>query len=96
MQIVIAADPLYDDEHPEMVAKMISQFLAYNENSCALVAVPLRDRHTTKLAEDLEVYLNQAQIRRLADGEWICFDDWEAEGDTNGVKCWWRIFRRLT
>ncbi|RDW87735.1 hypothetical protein BP5796_03429 [Coleophoma crateriformis] len=94
-EVVIAADSLYDDEHPQMVANMISQFLARNQDSRALVAVPLRDEHTTKLAEDLEVLLNQAEIGRLETGEWICFDDWEAEGGANGVRCWWRIFGRL-
>ncbi|KAL3425068.1 hypothetical protein PVAG01_04349 [Phlyctema vagabunda] len=96
-QVVIAADSLYDTQHPALVADMIANYQAPGKESRALVAVPLRDEHTQRLATHLRELLEQGgRFHVLAEGEWICFDDWESadQKDGDGVRCWWAVFGR--
>jgi len=37
-QVVVAADSIYDDDHPQLVAKMIAMYLKHERTAAALVA----------------------------------------------------------
>ncbi|KAJ6442964.1 S-adenosylmethionine-dependent methyltransferase-like protein [Purpureocillium lavendulum] len=95
-KIVLAADPLYDDEHPTLLASAIGQHLALGPESRAVVMVPQRDATTVRLLaafkqamQDLEAPLSCDEEDFLA-GE----DDWEGAEEGGGVRCWLGVFSR--
>lgn len=53
-ELILAADPLYDDFHPLALAKTINFFLKKNSKSRLLVAIPLRDKYTAELSQELK------------------------------------------
>lgn len=73
---------------------MISQHQNSNSTSRAIVAVPLRDEHTARLAVKLRACLEAFDLGVVVEGEWTCYDDWKEQGQDEGVKCWWAIFKR--
>lgn len=90
-EAVIAADPLYDDEHPDLVADMIKKYLRHNRNSRALVAVPLRDNGTKALVRNLIQSMKLNGFQLTNQGEELFKDDW-ADANEEGVICWWSIW----
>lgn len=96
MQIVLVADPMYDDNHPDLLASAISQHLALGAESRAVVMVPQRDATTVRLLGafkqamlDLEAPLFCIQEDELA-GQ----DDWVDDDDEGNVRCWLGVFSR--
>lgn len=86
---------MYDDEHPRLVARMIQKLLKRGDNSRALVAVPLRDRHTTDMAAEFREAMLGMRFSLVGQGEEVCRDDWEENGGEGvGVICWWSIWSR--
>ncbi|RKF53322.1 Protein-lysine N-methyltransferase rrg1 [Erysiphe neolycopersici] len=53
-ELIMAADPLYDDFHSLALANTINFFLKKNSNSRLLLAIPLRDKYTTELSQELK------------------------------------------
>ncbi|KAL5088050.1 hypothetical protein Trisim1_007218 [Trichoderma cf. simile WF8] len=95
-KLVLAADPLYDDDHPALLSSAICQNLALGSESRAVVMVPMRDNITRTLLEafkqamlDLETPLFCEEESELA-GE----DDWGEDEEEGQVKCWLGIFSR--
>lgn len=91
-KVVIAADSLYDDEHPALVSDMIKTYLKRDLNSRALVAVPLRDKNTIRMAGELKKRLEGLGFFVHHEGWEICQDDWDSSDEEGGVKCWWALF----
>ncbi|KAH8648005.1 putative methyltransferase-domain-containing protein [Tricladium varicosporioides] len=89
-EIVLASDPLYDENHPEMVANMIKEFIKPNTTSRAMVAVPLRDEKTRGFANKLQEIMNLYDFKLLYNDEEICRDDWANNGEE--VKSWWGVW----
>jgi hypothetical protein len=89
---VIAADPLYDDNHPELVADMIQKHLSFDRNARALTAVPLRDKTTRELYTRFVGAMRGHGLQIVDQGGEIFHDDW-ASTDGNGIKCWWSVWR---
>ena len=72
---------MYDDEHPNLVAKMIKRFLKRGIESRALVAIPLRDFHTKNMASTF-TNLMQANGFYVAHRGLEKFeDDWKSDED---------------
>ncbi|KAG9507778.1 hypothetical protein J7337_001333 [Fusarium musae] len=95
-KIVLAADPMYDDEHPALLASAISDHLALGSDSRAVVMVPRRDATTERLLEsfrqamlDLDTPLFCEEEDELA-GQ----DDWVEDDDAGNVRCWLGVFSR--
>lgn len=95
-KIVLAADPMYDDDHPALLASAICDHLALGSESRAVVMVPKRDATTVRLLEafkqammDLETPLFCEEEDELA-GQ----DDWVQDENAGQVKCWLGIFSR--
>ncbi|KAF4629461.1 hypothetical protein G7Y89_g8684 [Cudoniella acicularis] len=82
-EIVLASDPLYDDSHPELVAKMIKQHLKLASSSRAMVAVPLRDKKTAEFALKLQDIMLSYNFQLLHEGTEVCRDDWATKGGEN-------------
>jgi len=89
---VIAADPLYDIEHPELVANMIKTHLKFDRNSRALAAVPMRDKITKKLFTKFVELMRDNDLQLRDQGEEFFQDDWHNSKDNKGIKCFWSIW----
>ncbi|KAF5012085.1 hypothetical protein FDECE_1859 [Fusarium decemcellulare] len=95
-KIVLAADPMYDDDHPALLASAICQNLALGSESRAVVMVPRRDATTERLLEsfrqamlDLDTPLFCEEEDELA-GQ----DDWIEDDEAGRVRCWLGVFSR--
>ncbi|KAJ4131076.1 Protein-lysine N-methyltransferase rrg1 [Fusarium equiseti] len=95
-KIVLAADPMYDDDHPALLASAISDHLALGSDSRAVVMVPRRDTTTERLLEsfrqamlDLDTPLFCEEEDELA-GQ----DDWVEDDEAGNVRCWLGVFSR--
>lgn len=97
-RIIIVADPLYNDDHPGLLAGAIDEQLALDEESRAMVMVPQRDATTVKL-------LAKFRDEMASKGDpFVCLDetvvagqdDWGGDEDeeAGNVKCWLGIFGR--
>ena len=93
------ADPLYDDDHPALLASAIDEQLALNSDARVLVMVPQRDEITKGLLGTLRDELAQRSSpflclhENMVNGE----DDWGDEHDddeTQQVGFWWGVFGR--
>jgi hypothetical protein len=96
IKIVLAADAVYDDDHPSLLATTISQHLALGSESRAVVMVPQRDDTTVRLLDafkqamlDLDTPLFCEEEDELA-GQ----DDWGQDDDAGCVRCWLGVFSR--
>lgn len=95
-QLVIVADPLYDDDHPSLLAGAIHEQLSHGPDARVLVMVPLRDEVTRKLKSTFQEQLLHQRLplvcidESLATGQ----DDWGDDDEGQEVTCWWAIFKR--
>ncbi|KAK4154747.1 putative methyltransferase-domain-containing protein [Chaetomidium leptoderma] len=98
-QLIIVADPLYDDDHPALLTSAVDEQLALNSDARVLVMVPQRDEITKGLLCTLREELAQRPHpllcleESIVDGQ----DDWGDEHDHDemgNVGFWWGIFGR--
>lgn len=92
------ADPLYDDDHPGLLAAAIDDQLGLDAEARAMIMVPQRDATTVKL---LANFRNEMAAKPNA---LVCLeetvvsgqDDWGGDEDEEAanVKCWLGIFGR--
>lgn len=92
--LVIAADPLYDPEHPMWLAAAIDGRLGQDEGARAVIGFPLRDETTRGYGEVLRTELEGRGFEIVKEGEEMGFDDWEVNGERVRVHCWWGIWKR--
>ncbi|KAI1464263.1 putative methyltransferase-domain-containing protein [Daldinia caldariorum] len=93
-KIVLAADPLYDDDHPELLASAIIAHLAKDENARAIVMVPQRDLATKKLTAKFLSTTIVSGLSVLEQNTLVGQDDWDEDGEDSGIECWWAVFGR--
>ena len=94
---MLAADPLYDDDHPVLLSSVIQDHLARDSDARAVVMVPLRDAVTKNLLSTLRDLLSQGDdlVVCLEEDLLPCQDDWDENDESTQPECWWGIFRRL-
>jgi hypothetical protein len=97
-QLVIAADSIYDDDHPELLAGTVHQQLSREEAARALIVVPLRDETTKRLLSAFRDILADQERRIICVEEDIVpgEDDWDESDDGHTLDCWWGVFKRST
>jgi hypothetical protein len=88
--MIIVSDPLYDSHHSAFVASTIRRHIKADSSSRVLVAVPMRDTNTTKMAQELWSLMKKNAFALHAEGTEICRDDWANDGAE--VRCWWGIW----
>ncbi|KAM7224353.1 putative methyltransferase domain containing protein [Rhypophila decipiens] len=98
-KLIIVADPLYDDDHPALLAGAINEQLSLGSDSRVLVMVPQRDETTKGLLATLRTEMLQQSSPLVCEEESIVAgeDDWGDDGDDDDSKrvgFWWGIFRR--
>lgn len=97
-RIVIVADPLYDDNHPSLLAGAIDEQLALDTGARAMIMVPQRDATTVELNATFrdEMASKSSSFVCLEETVVSGQDDWGADDDEAGgsVQCWLGIFGR--
>ncbi|KAI9171753.1 Protein-lysine N-methyltransferase EFM2 [Paramyrothecium foliicola] len=95
-KIVLAADPMYDDDHPTLLASAISDHLALGSDSRAVVMVPQRDETTKRLLESFKQAMLDLDTPMFCEeeDELAGQDDWIEDEDAGHVKCWLGVFSR--
>lgn len=73
-----------------MVAEVIKRHLKPEAASRVMVAIPLRDATTTKMASEFKDIMMKNELKLLHEGTEICHDDWANNGTE--VRCWWSIW----
>ncbi|KAI0126463.1 putative methyltransferase-domain-containing protein [Xylariales sp. AK1849] len=93
-QIVIIADPLYDDDHPSLLSSAIHDHLVQDGEARMVLMVPLRDVTTKKLLIQLRNILEHGDwpLACLEEHSLLGQDDWGEHEDTPQVECWWGVF----
>ncbi|KAI1364393.1 putative methyltransferase-domain-containing protein [Xylaria arbuscula] len=97
--IILAADSLYDDNHPELLSSAIHDQLSGSLDSRAVVMVPQRDKFTKELTKQFRSIMNSGPLALevLAEHSLTGQDDWEGDDDESSkVECWWAVFGRRT
>ena len=93
------ADPLYDDDHPSLLAAAIDEQLALNPDARALIMVPQRDETTKELLHSVRGELARqsnplsCMKEDIVDGQ----DDWgngQDDDEMSPVGFWWGVFGR--
>ncbi|RKU48282.1 hypothetical protein DL546_007214 [Coniochaeta pulveracea] len=95
-KLVIVADPIYDDDHPELLSGAIHQQLSREDGARALVMVPLRDETTKRLLSVFRDRLTEddRQIICVEEDTVPGEDDWDEDDDSHALDCWWGVLRR--
>ncbi|TQV98604.1 hypothetical protein V2A60_007674 [Cordyceps javanica] len=105
--IVMAADGLYNDNHPRLLASAVSRNLALGSESRALIMSPKRDGITLELIEEFKQIMLDLEPPLFCEkeGEFVGDDDWAGGDDDDdddddekakggNVRCWLGIFSR--
>lgn len=96
--IIIAADPLYDDNHPALLACAVDERLSLDEEARAMIMVPQRDAATVKLISTFKDNMASKKNPLVCLQETVVAgqDDWGGDEDQDAahVKCWLGVFGR--
>lgn len=97
-KIIIVADPLYNDDHPGLLAGAIDEQLLLDVDARAMVMVPQRDATTVKLLSKFRHEMASKLHPFVCLEETVVAgqDDWggDEDEDAGNVKCWMGIFGR--
>lgn len=74
-EIILASDPIYDDEQVDWLANTIDKYLDLNSEARALVAVPLRDHFSEKLAKSFQQAMELRGFVLVSHGLVLARDD---------------------
>ncbi|KAF8243541.1 hypothetical protein K440DRAFT_664074 [Wilcoxina mikolae CBS 423.85] len=88
--VVLAADPLYSAEHPQLLVGMIGVWLKHNSDARAVVEMPLRVGYERE-RDDFRTRMVDRGLEVAEEGVETGWDDWGAEGGE--VKCWWSVWK---
>ncbi|KAI1375437.1 putative methyltransferase-domain-containing protein [Hypoxylon crocopeplum] len=93
-KIVLAADSLYDDDHPELLSSAIHAHLAEDKAARAVVMVPQRDLTTKRLVANFLSVMADSGLTVLEEHTLTGQDDWDEEEDNSRIECWLVVFGR--
>ncbi|KAI1454534.1 putative methyltransferase-domain-containing protein [Annulohypoxylon moriforme] len=93
-KVVLVADPLYDDDHPELLSSAINDHLMTDKDARAVIMVPQRDLVTKKLVAKFLSCMASSNLAVLEEHALVGQDDWDDEGEDSGIECWWAVFGR--
>ncbi|KAI1004239.1 hypothetical protein K3495_g3972 [Podosphaera aphanis] len=94
-EIILAADPLYDDFHPFALANTIHTFLKQDARARVVVAIPFRDKHTVRLSDEFTRHMISRQFVTVGSTANVCVDDdWETNADVEEVMIQCTIWRQ--
>ncbi|KAI0178550.1 putative methyltransferase-domain-containing protein [Hypoxylon sp. FL1284] len=94
-KIILAADSLYDDEHPELLASAIDAHLAADKDARAIIMIPQRDQVTKRLVTQFRSAMTTSGLAVLEEHSLVGQDDWDEDDEGVGITCWWAVFGRI-
>jgi hypothetical protein len=65
-----------------------------NSDARIIIELPYRDEATMNMAEKLRVEMGNRSFVLVEQGEEFGYDDWEENGESAAVRCWWGIWTR--
>ncbi|KAI0383526.1 putative methyltransferase-domain-containing protein [Hypomontagnella monticulosa] len=92
-KVILAADPLYDDDHPELLSSAILTHLSEDSDARAIVMVPQRDLITKRLVARFLSIMAASDLVAFEQHTLIGQDDW-GEDESSDIECWWAVFGR--
>ncbi|KAI1165756.1 S-adenosylmethionine-dependent methyltransferase-like protein, partial [Nemania serpens] len=93
--IILAADGIYDDDHPALLSSAIHKQLHDSPDARAVIMVPIRDQITRRLITHFQLRMNEGSLPLVVLEEHVLAgqDDWGDDDDQpQAVECWWAIF----
>jgi len=92
--VILAADSLYSEGHPQLLVQTIDTWLAKDANARVVIELPLRDEYAAKLHQGFRETMSTAGLHILEQGEGTGYDDWgSGDGDSlQQVQCWWSVW----
>ncbi|KAI1384041.1 putative methyltransferase-domain-containing protein [Hypoxylon trugodes] len=93
-KIVLAADPLYDDDHPELLSSAITDHLMKEKDARVVVMVPQRDLTTKRLMTKFVSAMEASSLMILEEHILLGQDDWDDDKENSDIECWWAVFGR--
>ncbi|KAI0392768.1 putative methyltransferase-domain-containing protein [Xylariaceae sp. FL0594] len=94
--IILSADGIYDDNHPDLLSSAIHEHLANGADSRAIVMVPIRDQITKRLIMQFQSKMRTGSLALVVIEEHTITgqDDWGDDDESQTVECWWAVFGR--
>ncbi|ETN47182.1 uncharacterized protein HMPREF1541_01373 [Cyphellophora europaea CBS 101466] len=90
---IVAADPIYSPDHPEMLVRAISRWLDFAPSSRVIIELPLRQHYVQERAQ-LRSLLGGIGLVLLIEDTEQGFDDWlDEDGKPAEVICEWSIWK---
>jgi len=87
INFIIAADPIYSDQHPKILVNTIELYLSKNKNLKVIICLPLRDLYEVE-RKDLWDRLKMIGLKEISSEIEEGYDDWTNELDEAvKVKC---------
>jgi predicted nicotinamide N-methyase len=83
--IVLAADSIYSDQHPKLLANVVKHWLSPGSKSRFIAALPIRTGYSKEL-ESFKAEMNQVGLVIDKEEQAIGYDDWGT--DEGAVTCW--------
>jgi predicted nicotinamide N-methyase len=91
--VILAADPLYSPDHPQMLAKTVQRWLRRDPESSLIIELPLRPGYQQE-RDDLKSKLINFGLKIAAEGYECGSEDWQGRmGEQAEVECWWSLWQ---
>ena len=92
-EVVLAADPIYSPEHPQMLTDTILRWLKRDGTSRVIIELPMR-QHYAEERSKLRELLAEGGLSLLTEGTETGYDDWFNKDSTPAeVHCWWGVWK---
>ncbi|KAH6657876.1 S-adenosylmethionine-dependent methyltransferase-like protein [Truncatella angustata] len=93
-KIILIADPIYDDNHPALLASAVHDHLAQTEDARVVAMVPMRDDTTRRLLAKFRDFLADGKrpLACLEEHRLMGQDDWGEDEEPPQIECWWGVF----
>ena len=88
-QVIVAADVIYDEEHPELLVSTITRWLAPGFSSRVIFCYPLRMAYMDHIRDFWE-HMEAAGLECCEEGKEDANEDWNEVADTPYEWCVWR------
>lgn len=92
--LIMAADPVYSPQHPELLCKAVGHHLARLSDARVVVAIPLREGFGAE-RDDFRSRMHTLGLSIVQEGTVTGYEDWSAaddESELSEVHCWWTVW----
>ncbi|KEF56967.1 uncharacterized protein A1O9_07157 [Exophiala aquamarina CBS 119918] len=94
--VILAADPIYSNDHPQMLARTVRRWIHPDAGARFIVELPLRDRYDEE-RQSLRDNLRKEGFDMIAEGHDVGHDDWHGrDGLLAEVHCWWSVWQLVS